>query len=401
MSGLLVDRAAGTWTATTAVLPLSWPESLSPAALNETAGATPFLAMDIPSVQMRYHQFVVAFGGRVAPHFAVKCNPSEAVLRALAGVGCGFEVASAQELRLVMEAGASAADVFYSNPVRPAAHIRFAAEQGLRTFVVDGSAELRKLALHAPGAGVVARIRVDDGSSRFPLSAKFGAEPEVALRLLLDAGPLGLVPEGLTFHVGSQCTDPTAWARAVDQCGELMAALAEHGVQLDLLDIGGGFPSYVGSEVPSLEDIAAATLPAISALPSPVRRVVAEPGRGLVADAGVMVATVIGRERRAGRVWVYVDAGAYNGLMEAAQTAGRWPFPLRTSRPDDRTAPRLHCTLTGPTCDSSDTILVDAELPETIAEGDRVYIGSAGAYSMSYVSAFNGFPSPYDVAFGG
>ncbi len=399
MPGVLVDHdnAPGR---TQAALPPGWPAALAPELLNHMGMATPFLVTDVDSIQARYHQFVVAFRGRVALHYAVKCNPSPRVLRALHEVGAGFEVASSHELTLAMTAGASASDVLHSNPVRPAAQLRSVAAAGLRYYVVDGPQELRKIALHAPGSAVLARIRVDDGGSKFPLSAKFGAEPEVAFRLLSQAPSLGLVPAGLTFHVGSQSTDPTAWARAVDQCGEVLTELDERGIRLELLDIGGGFPATVGPDVPTIEEIAAATLAAIDRLPVGVSRIVAEPGRGLVADSAVLVASVIGCERRAGRMWVYLDVGAYNGLMEAAQTAGRWPFPLRTSRPDDRTAGRLHCTLTGPTCDSSDTILVEADLPDTIAEGDRVYIGSAGAYSISYVSAFNGFLSPHDVHVG-
>ncbi|MDQ1709354.1 MAG: ornithine decarboxylase [Frankiaceae bacterium] len=386
--------------ATAHPLPPGWPQSLAPAELGLLTDETPFLVTDLPSIEQRYQQFVAAFRGRVAAHYAVKCNPSPPVLAALHRVGAGFEIASAYELRLAMKAGAAAENVLYSNPVRPSAHVRIAAEVGVRYFVIDGPGELHKIAVHAPGSAVIARIRVDDGGSRFPLSSKFGADPEIACRLLLQAPRLGLAPAGLTFHVGSQSTDPTAWARAVEQCGEVMLVLAEHGIELELLDIGGGFPATIGSDVPTLAEIAEPTLAAIDRLPVHVGRIVAEPGRGLVADASVLAATVIGRERRGGRVWVYLDVGAYNGLMEAAQTSGRWPFPLRTSREDDRTAARLHCTLTGPTCDSSDTILIDADLPDTIEEGDRVYIGSAGAYSLSYTASFNGFNAPRDIIVG-
>ncbi|MEO6714931.1 MAG: type III PLP-dependent enzyme [Mycobacteriales bacterium] len=397
---LLTTNPYGDRTLASARLPAGWPSALAPVELGLLTNETPFLATHLPSIEERYADFIAAFRGRVAAHYAVKCNPSPPVLAALYRAGAGFEIASAFELRLAMKAGAAAEDILYSNPVRPSAHLRAAAELGVKYFVVDGPGELHKVAAHAPGTAVIARIRVDDGGSRFPLSSKFGADPEVACRLLLQAPRLGLQPAGLTFHVGSQSTDPTAWARAVEQCGEVMVTLAEHGIQLEMLDIGGGFPATIGAGVPTLEEIAQPTLAAIDLLPVPVGRIVAEPGRGLVADASVMAATVIGRERRGGRVWVYLDVGAYNGLMEAAQTAGRWPFPVRTSREDDRTAARLHCTLTGPTCDSSDTILIDADLPDTIEEGDRVYIGSAGAYSMSYTSSFNGFNAPRDIILG-
>jgi ornithine decarboxylase len=381
-------------------LPAGWPVALAPDELDLMPEETPFLVTDLASIQARHREFVDAFDGRVHPHYAVKCNPSPAILAALHQAGAGFEIASAHELDLVMQAGAAAADVLYSNPVRPSAHIGYAADLGLRYFAVDGPGELAKLARRAPGCGVIARIRVDDGGSRFPLSSKFGAEPELALRLLLESPRRGLVPAGLTFHVGSQCTDPTAWGRAIEQCAEVMLLLAERGIALEVLDIGGGFPARAGGLVPSLDAIAGPTLAALDRLSGSVQRVVAEPGRALVGDASVLATTVIGRERRAGRVWVYLDVGAYNGLMEAAQTGGRWPFPLKTSRPDDRSAPRMRCTVTGPTCDSSDTILVDADLPATLEEGDRVYIGSAGAYSLSYTAAFNGFAAPRDIVLG-
>jgi len=371
------------------------------------AEPTPFLATDVETVRRRCAEFIAAFEGRIRPHYAVKCNPSPAVLTALSASGAGFEVASAGELDLVLGIGAEASSTLYSNPVKPAAHIGYARALGVRHFAVDGPGELRKIARCAPGSAVVARLHVDDESSHFPLSSKFGAEPATVLQLLLDAAGLGLVPAGLTFHVGSQCTDPRAWARAIRQCGELMAVLAGRGVHLEMLDIGGGFPSALagdrtaaGGTVPTLAEIAAPTLAELDRLPVPVPVVVAEPGRSLVADASVLVSTVIGREIRGGRVWVYLDVGAYNGLMEAAQTGGRWPFPVGTSRQDEGTAPRMRCTLTGPTCDSSDTVLVDADLPETLAEGDRVYVGAAGAYSLSYTSQFNGFGAPREILTG-
>jgi len=402
----------GVWAAATAIAgPLAggdfaadWPAALQPSVLAAIGEPTPFLATDLETVRRRCAEFLAAFDGRIRPHYAIKCNPSPAVLGALAGSGAGFEIASAAELDLALAAGAQAPATLFSNPVKPAAHIGYARALGVRHFAVDGLGELHKIARCAPGSAVMARLHVDDESSHFPLSSKFGAEPATVLQLLLEAADLGLVPSGLTFHVGSQCTDPRAWARAIRQCGELMAILAESGVQLELLDIGGGFPSALagdrtaaGGRVPTLADIAAPTLAELDRLPVPVPEVVAEPGRTLVADASVLVSTVIGREVRGGRVWVYLDVGAYNGLMEAAQTGGRWPFPVRTAGPDDGTAPRMRCTLTGPTCDSSDTVLVDADMPETLAEGDRVYIGAAGAYSLSYTSQFNGFGAPREI----
>jgi ornithine decarboxylase len=124
------------------------------------------------------------------------------------------------------------------------------------------------------------------------------------------------------------------------------------------------------------------------------RHVAVEPGRYLVAESSVMVAGVIGRESRAGENWLYLDVGAYNGLIETQQTANRWSYPLWSSLANHADAPHEMFTVTGPTCDSSDTMFLNEPLPASIDVGDSVYVGSAGAYTLSYASSFNGFPPP-------
>lgn len=361
----------------------------------QALGPAPFLAYDLDVVAARVAAFRRAFRGRVDVRYAVKCNPDARVLATVAAAGGGFEIASLAELDLAVAAGADPADVLYSNPVKPPSHVAAAAGRGLRRFAVDSPEELVKVAEQAPGACVYVRLAVDDTSSRFPLSAKFGTSTEQAERLLLAAPTLGLRPEGLTFHVGSQCTDPDAWAHAVRALGPLLRELATAGVRLRLLDLGGGFPARYapGEQLPDLDDVGAGVLAALETLPYVPEDVVCEPGRAVVAEAGVLGATVIGRAERSGRVWVYTDVGAYNGLMEAAQTGGRLAFPVWTSR-DGLGGPTVRCTVTGPSCDSSDTLLRDAELPADLQVGDRVFFGSAGAYSLCYASTFNGFPLP-------
>jgi ornithine decarboxylase len=218
--------------------------------------------------------------------------------------------------------------------------------------------------------------------------------------LLRTAREHGLVPSGLTFHVGSQCTDVTAWGKAVSALAPVLASLTRLGIELDVLDIGGGFPARYERPVPSIEEIARHTLAALDALPYQPRRIVCEPGRALVAESGVIASTVIGREQRYGTEWVYLDVGAYNGLMESAQTKGTWAFPLLTSRLESSER-EIRSTITGPTCDASDTIFFDAPISGDIGEGDRVYIGATGAYTLCYASSFNGFPPPTPVYFDG
>jgi ornithine decarboxylase len=357
---------------------------------------TPFLICDGATIERRYEDLSDLLPG-VRLYYAVKSNPMPEIVDTLARMGSGFEVASIYELDMVTRAGVDPADVLFSNTVKPAGHIAEAAAAGLYRFAFDSEGEVRKLAAAAPGSSVYVRLRVDDGRSVFPLSRKFGTTTDDAVRLLVLARELGLVPYGITFHVGSQCTDPQAWGRAIDRCGTVMSELAEAGIPLEMLDLGGGIPARYVGPVPSLANIAGEIERGLRRLPYRPRHVAAEPGRSLVAEAGVMVATVIGVENRGDERWAYLDVGGYNGMMEAVQTGGRWPFPILTSRLDPRdpaAGAKVRTTVTGPSCDSSDTMFYGVPLPASLATGDRLYIGSAGAYTTSYASSFNGFPPP-------
>ena len=356
---------------------------------------TPALVIDERVVVERYLEMRRALP-EVAPHYAVKANPAPVVLQALARAGAGFDVASIAEFDLVEGLVDPAEDVLFSNPIKPAGHVAQAHARGVRHFAFDSEQELRKLARHAPGARVHVRLAVDDSTSLFPLSRKFGVGAEEGHRLLLLAGELGLVPYGVTFHVGSQCTDVSAWQMAIARCGLLLRQLHRSGVALPMLDLGGGFPARYTDPVPSTAAVADAIRAALDRLPHRPQRLVSEPGRYLVAESGVLVASVIAVTDRADGRWVYLDVSGYHGLMEALQTGGRWQFPIRTTadRPD---TPLVPCTVTGPSCDSSDTLFYGTLLPADLAEGDRVVIGSAGAYTTSYATHFNGFPPPVVV----
>ena len=168
-----------------------------------------------------------------------------------------------------------------------------------------------------------------------------------------------------------------------------MAKLAADGVHIEMVDVGGGFPARYDVRPPPLAGYGAVIRAGLAALPYPVRAV-AEPGRVLVAEAGTLVATVIGTAERAGRRWVHLDVGAFNGLMESLETGNRLRFPVR----DSVGADPVPCHLTGPTCDSQDTILFDVPLSRGLTAGDLVFLESAGAYTTVYASSFNGFDVP-------
>ena len=381
-------------------LPGPWPAPLHPRALENIECATPFLAYDLDTVRDRYARFTSALPG-VECFYAVKCNPAREVLETLAAEGSSFEIASLGELELLEEIGVDASDVLYSNPVKPPAHVVATHAAGVWRYAFDSEAELYKLARYAPGCSVMLRVRVDDSTSVFPLSRKFGAEPQHATRLLLLARRLGLKPYGVTFHVGSQCTDPGAWRHAIRAIGGVLDDLAAERITLEALNLGGGYPANYAEAVPTIGEIGKAIFPTLEeTLPYVPAQLAAEPGRFLVAESAVLATSVIGREVRSGESWLYLDVGAYNGLIETQQTRQTWTYPLWSSREDHTSAPLDTFTVTGPTCDSNDTLFFGAVLPSTLETGDRLYIGSAGAYTVSYASSFNGFPPPQQLFVG-
>lgn len=381
-------------------LPGHWPATLHPRLLNDVDYPTPFLICDLDAIRERYRQLTTLLP-EVDCYYAMKCNSAPEVVEALATAGSRFEVASFGELDMLRLHGVDPAEVIYSNTVKPHGHIAAAHEAGVWRFAFDSEGELYKLAEHAPGSSVYVRLRVDDSTSIFPLSRKFGAEAHEARALLLLAQSLGLTPYGVTFHVGSQCTSPSAWRQAIAAVGRLLTKLDADGIELEMLNMGGGFPARYVEPVPSLEQIAETIRVALDELlPYVPSSLGAEPGRYLVAESAVMATTVLGREVRAGENWLYVDVGAYHGLIETHQTVNSWRFPLWSSRPDHAIAQHEPFTVTGPTCDSLDTMFFGAALPATLDVDDRLYIGSTGAYTLGYASSFNGFPPPTAIYVG-
>jgi ornithine decarboxylase len=226
------------------------------------------------------------------------------------------------------------------------------------------------------------------------MSAKFGAPIHEVRSLLVAARHLGLQPWGISFHVGSQCSDPHAWANGVVALTSTVEELIRDGIRLEILNLGGGFPVKYDNHVkiPSLRRISRAVRDAMARMPYQPAALV-EPGRGLVATSTSLVSSVVSRVERDGRPWLYLDAGVYNALFEAMIFQGRTRYPMtaRGKLPSDH---RSLFVLAGPTGDGIDVVTEEAELPSTMAEGDRIVFGNVGAYAGAMASTFNGFPLP-------
>jgi ornithine decarboxylase len=224
------------------------------------------------------------------------------------------------------------------------------------------------------------------------MSEKFGVLPAEALGLVKEAVELELKFVGIAFHVGSQAENLAQWRTAIEEVKEVIVELMENDIRLEFLNIGGGYPeSYRTAETPSLQDIAAEVRSVVAELPYELDLYV-EPGRRLVANAATLTVSVIARLERNEENWLFLDAGAYSGVFEAMVFQGNMRFDIDS--PPDRTGKTTLFVLTGPTCDSLDTISYNAELPDDIQEGDKLVIKNVGAYSLCFATEFNGFEIP-------
>lgn len=321
--------------------------------------------------------------------YAVKANPDTEILRFLNSFGIGFEIASEGELQILASMGVEPARIITSNPVKTFRFLECAVKYGVEYFAYDSRVEVDKLARHAPGSKVYVRLTVPNEGSEWPLSKKFGVEPEEAAALLSYAAERGLNPVGITFHVGSQCTNLYNWHAALGKARELWQAAEGQGLTLGMLNIGGGYPIRYTKDVADVATIEKKIDQALRQKFPEGPEVFIEPGRAVVGDAGIFVANVIGKARRGDENWLYIDVGVFNGLMESV--GGIKYRHVVGSRSEPK-----KWTIAGPSCDSFDVIDREVELPEPEV-GNRLLILSSGAYTISYASEFNGFSIPKSI----
>jgi ornithine decarboxylase len=353
----------------------------------------PCLVVDLDVVRENYQNFAKALPDTKV-YYAVKANPAPEILKLLAELGCCFDVASIAETHAAMAAGATAERISYGNTIKKEREIAEAFGLGVTLFAVDCEAEVEKVARAAPGSRVICRIHCDGSGAEWPLSRKFGCEPVYAADILELAHRKGLVPYGISFHVGSQQHNVEAWDRALASTAAIFRACAERGITLSIVNLGGGFPARYVRKTPKLESYGKAIFKALRKhFGNNLPNTFVEPGRGLVGNAGIIEAEVVLIAKRSPEDevrWVYLDIGKFHGLAETIGESIR--YPIRTTHDRDETAP---CIIAGPTCDSVDVLYEKTPypLPVSLAIGDKVLIEAAGAYTATYSSVgFNGYP---------
>ena len=327
--------------------------------------------------------------------YAVKANPSRWVIETLVKAGVtAFDVASVPEIELVRSVSADARLAFM-HPVKSRTAItRAYFDHGVRTFALDSHEELQKILDATGGAtdlNLIVRMGVSADGAAYTLSGKFGVPPDQAPALLLATRRAvvdGLM--GVSFHVGSQCMRPSAYQAAMAQVGR---AISRAGVFVDIVDVGGGFPSvYPGMVPPDMQEYADAIHRGFAEMPvSETTALWCEPGRALVAESSSVLCRVDLRKGDA----LYLNDGSYGSLFDA--THSRWPFPTKLVRDGERSVELKAFRFYGPTCDSIDHMPGPFWLPADVREGDFIEIGMLGAYGVAMTTGFNGY-GEHDIA---
>ena len=352
----------------------------------------PCLVVDLDVVAANYQAFEKALpDSRI--FYAVKANPAPEILKLLAGLGSNFDTASVREIELALEAGATPERISFGNTIKKERDIARAHALGVSLFAVDSHEEVEKVSRAAPGARVFCRVLTNGEGAEWPLSRKFGCVPQMAVDVLVYAHQLGLVSHGVSFHVGSQMTVLDAWDAAIADARYVFDKLAQQGIVLKMVNMGGGFPTKYLKDVPTAQAYGQAIFQAlVKHFGNQLPETIIEPGRGMVGNAGVIKAEVVLVSRKSDNDavrWVFLDIGKFGGLAETMDEAIR--YPIRTERDGDAMEP---CVLAGPTCNSADVLYEKTPypLPISLTIGDEVLIEGTGAYTTTYASvAFNGF----------
>ena len=354
---------------------------------------TPLFILDHGRIRENYRIFKTHLP-RVQCYYAIKANSHPEIIKTLFHEGSSFDVASYNEFMQVYEYlhhfEEQEKDFFiwdkiiFSNTIKDRDTLRkIKRYRPLVTF--DNSAELKKIKEDCDTAGLVLRLKVPDTGSQVEMSSKFGVEPGEAQHLIRDAFDAGLVVEGLSFHVGSQCTNFDNYTAALSITADIFHDARKKGYHLNIVDIGGGFPVPYDTQVPEFSKLAAIINAECRRLFPADIEIIAEPGRFIVATAATLVTEIIGKSRRDGKIFYYINDGVYHTFSGVVYD--HWMPNFQSVKRGKKEV----CAVVGPTCDSFDKISLSEQLPGNLEIGDYLYTENIGAYSIASSTRFNGF----------
>lgn len=328
-------------------------------------------------------------------YYAAKANPDHHILSTLCAEGGHVDVCSAGEMHAALAAGFTPDRMLHTHPCKTDSNLLECYEAGVRWFVYDNPIEAAKIARLTPDVNLLLRIATTGASSKINLSAKFGTPIEETLEMLAVARSMNLNVRGFSFHVGSQCLNPEDYCGVLRQVRQTWEDARSAGYDLEVLDIGGGFPAPYRDDAPSIESFGGAIWTGLQQTFGDLDiRLIAEPGRGLCTECVTLITKVIGKSTRWGMPWVYVDDGLYGSF--SGKMFDHTDFPLFVQNDGSReVAP---CVVAGPTCDSSDIVCRDQMLPE-MEVGELILVPSMGAYAGASACPFNGLPVARSISF--
>ena len=354
---------------------------------------TPLFILDHKKLRDNYRTFKKNLP-RVQCYYAVKANSHPEIIKTLFLEGSSFDVASYNEFMQVYEYIKYFKEkdqdffiwdkIIFSNTIKDKETLsKIKKYRPLVTF--DNSDELKKIKDHCDTAGLILRLKVPDTGSQVEMSSKFGAEPGDADHLIHQANNAGLVVEGLSFHVGSQCTNFDNYTAALTITAAILKSARKKGYPLKIIDIGGGFPVPYDAQVPEFEKLANIINSECQRLFPADVEIIAEPGRFIAATAATLITEIIGKSCRDGKIFYYINDGVYHTFSGVIYD--HW-LPNFTSF---RQGKKEVCAVVGPTCDSFDKISLSVQLPGNLAIGDYLLTENIGAYSIASSTHFNGF----------
>jgi ornithine decarboxylase len=354
---------------------------------------TPLFILDHNKIKKNYRIFKKNLP-RVQCYYAVKANSNPEIIKTLFNEGSSFDVASYNEFMQVYEYIKHFEEkdkeffiwdkIIFSNTIKDGETLRnIKRYRPLVTY--DNRDELKKIKEHCDTAGLVLRLKVPDTGSQVEMSSKFGAEPGDADSLIRQAFDAGLVVEGLSFHVGSQCTNFDNYTSALAITSEIFHDARKKGYHLNIVDMGGGFPVPYDAQVPKFEELAKLINAECQRLFPKDIEIIAEPGRFIIASAAMLITEIIGKARRDGKIFYYINDGVYHTFSGVVYD--HWIPNFDSFRRGKKEV----CAVVGPTCDSFDKISLSVELPGNLEVGDYLRTENIGAYSIASSTKFNGF----------
>ncbi|MCA9135300.1 MAG: type III PLP-dependent enzyme [Planctomycetales bacterium] len=348
---------------------------------------TPLLVVSRSKLIETYWAMKNALPG-VDLYYAAKSNPDQHILSTLCAENAFVDICSYGELRAALDSGFTPDRMLHTHPCKTVSNLMECYQAGVRWFVLDNVHEAQRIAHYTPDVKLLLRLAVSASSSVINLSAKFGASIDEAISVLEESRSLGLDIRGFSFHVGSQCLDPEDYRHVLRAVRQLWDQAVSKGFELEVLDIGGGFPAPYRESAPTIESFGQTVSQGLQESFGDLGiRMIAEPGRGLSAECTTLITRVIGKNVRSGQPWYYIDDGIYGSFSGIHFDHASFPLLYRNQGNREIGA----CVVAGPTCDSGDIVSRDQMLP-SLEIDELLLVPTMGAYAGASASPFNGLP---------